>query len=210
MPTAARRRFISAPPLAAAAAAVIAATKVNLYEDLLIYKAAGTSGPTPWHQDEPQWPVTGTQMASIWLCLEAVTPETGALRFVAGSHRGPLSEPYAPAAQRAGVEADRAYFTGGRLPDIDSAPERFPVISFATEPGDVIAFHPRIVHGAYGNATDRPRRTFSIRFLGDDVRWQSKASVVLPWLAEIGLGNGETISGERFPQVWPAQRSQSA
>lgn len=204
------RNFVFDSPIAEAAAAVIGASRVNIYEDLLIYKAAGSGGPTPWHQDEPQWPVTGTQMASIWLCLEKATLATGALRFVAGSHRGPLYEPYAPASQQAGIEADRHYFTGGILPDVDADPVRYPVISFDTEPGDVVAFHPRVIHGAFGSATDHPRRTFSIRFLGDDVRWQSKASVVLAWLAEVKLRNGDAMDGERFPQIWPSPRSESA
>ena len=32
-----------------------------------------------------------------------------------------------------------------------------------------VVFHPRALHTAYGSAPDRPRRTFTLRFTGDDV-----------------------------------------
>lgn len=203
MASPAMRTFLFDSPIAEAAARVIGSTSATIYEDLLIYKAPGAEQPTPWHQDEPQWPVTGRQMGSVWLSLEPVTRETGALRFVAGSHRGPLHIPYVPKAMRERLEPDLALFDGGPLPDIDADPARR-VVSYACEPGDVVIFHPRVIHGAFGSASDRPRRTFSIRFLGDDVRWQEKASVVYGYLAESGLKTGDRVTGPRFPRVWPA------
>jgi ectoine hydroxylase-related dioxygenase (phytanoyl-CoA dioxygenase family) len=198
------RRFLFESPIAAAAAQVLESGKVQIYEDLLIFKAAGAAPPTPWHQDEPQWPLKGRQMCSVWLCLESVKRDTGALRFVAGSHRGPLYVPYVPSTHRAKLAEDMHYFTGGPLPDVDADPERFPVVSFDTEPGDVVIFHPRALHAAFGGEPKRARRTFSIRFLGDDVRWLTKKSVFHPWLSQITLVEGDAVSGERFPQVWPA------
>jgi ectoine hydroxylase-related dioxygenase (phytanoyl-CoA dioxygenase family) len=198
------RRFLFESPIAAAAARVLQSSKVQIYEDLLIYKEAGEAPPTPWHQDEPQWPLQGRQMCSVWLCLESVKCDTGALRFVAGSHRGPLYVPYVPRTHREKLVEDMHYFTGGPLPDVDADPKRFPVVSFDTEPGDVIIFHPRAVHGAFGSDPTRPRRTFSIRFLGDDVRWLSKRSVFHSWLSQITLADGDAVSGARFPQIWPA------
>ena len=38
------------------------------------------------------------------------------------------------------------------------------------QPGDAVAFHYRTLHGARGNFTDRRRRAFSLRFVGDDAR----------------------------------------
>jgi ectoine hydroxylase-related dioxygenase (phytanoyl-CoA dioxygenase family) len=197
------RRFLFQSPIAAAAAQVLQSSKVQIYEDLLIFKAAGDAPPTPWHQDEPQWPLQGRQMCSVWLCLESVKLSTGALRFVTGSHRGPLYVPYVPAAQREQLAHDMHHFTGGPLPDVDADPKLFPVVSFDTEPGDVVIFHPRVVHAAFGGDPTRPRRTFSIRFLGDDVRWLTKKSVFHSWQSQITLADGDAVYGDRFPQVWP-------
>ena len=58
----------------------------RLYEDLLLYKAAGANGAAGWHRDAPLWPLSGRQMSSIWFSLETVTGDTGAMKFVAGSH----------------------------------------------------------------------------------------------------------------------------
>lgn len=204
------RRFLFESPIAQAAAEVMGSKTARIYEDLLIYKAAGTGTPTPWHQDEPQWPLTGRQISSIWLSLETVTRDTGALRFVSGSHQGPLYIPYVPDALRHRVEADMHHFTGGPVPAVDADPERFPVRCFDTEPGDAIIFHPRALHAALGTDAARPRRTFSIRFLGDDVRWEPKASVFHDWLEEITLQKGDRISGERFPEIWPVDAGAAA
>lgn len=196
------RRFLFESPIAEAAARVMRSHTARIYEDLLIARAAGTDLSTPWHQDEPQWPVSGRQLSSVWLSLETATRDTGALRFVAGSHRGPLYIPYVPEAQRHLLEPDMPCFTGGPVPDVDAEPDRFPVVCFDTEPGDAIIFHPRALHGAFGSDPRRPRRTFSIRFLGDDVRWLPKSSVFLDWLKDISLREGDPISGERFPEIW--------
>ena len=38
------------------------------------------------------------------------------------------------------------------------------------EPGDVVFFHFRTVHGARGNAQKSRRRALSLRWVGDDAR----------------------------------------
>lgn len=197
------REVVFGSALGRLAAEAMGARQIRLYEDLLIYKAAAAGQPTPWHQDAPQWPVSGHQVASAWLSLEPVNERTGALRFVAGSHRGPVHVPYLPPEQRHLLEADTRFFDGGPVPDIDAHPDRYRIISFDTEPGDVVLFSTRALHGAFGSDPDRPRRTFTIRFLGDDVRWQPKQSVFHDWLREVDLNEGDPISGPRFPIVWP-------
>jgi ectoine hydroxylase-related dioxygenase (phytanoyl-CoA dioxygenase family) len=199
-------RFLQASPLAASAAALLNSRQVRLFEDLLIYKSPGAEQSTPWHQDEPQWPVSGRQMVSGWFCLDAVTTNTGALRFILGSHRGPLYRPVVPPDRHADAVADAGYFDGGALPDVDADPKRFPIRAFDVTPGDVVFFHPRVLHGAFGSAPTHPRRTFSVRFLGDDVRWLPKRSVFHDWMKEIPLGEGDIVSGERFPLLWPPCR----
>ncbi len=190
-------------PLPRAAAEVVGSEHVRLFEDLIIFKSAGAEQPTPWHQDEPQWPVAGRKMISAWFCLDPVTADTGALRFAAGSHRGPMYRPYAPPERAADYEADASFFEGGPLPDVDADPRRFPVRSFDVNPGDVLFFHPRALHAAFGSAPAHPRRTFSIRFLGDDVRWQPKKSVFYKSLGEVTLREGDPIAGDQFPAMWP-------
>lgn len=199
------RRFLHESPLAGAAASLLKSREVRLYEDLMIWKAAGSEQPTPWHQDEPQWPLAGRQMCSAWFCLDAVDSATGALRFVSGTHKGPRYRPYVAPSRAADLQADSRYFDGGRMPDVDADPARFPVVCHDTQPGDVVFFHPRVLHGAFGSAPTFPRRTFSIRFLGDDVRWEPKKTVMYDWLARIELKTGDPVVDPHFPVLWPRQ-----
>lgn len=204
------RRLLHTSPLAATAASVLGSREVRLYEDLMIYKAAGSEQPTPWHQDDPQWPLVGRQLCSAWFCLDPVDSTTGALRFAAGTHLGPRYRPYVAPQRAADLEADSQYFEGGPQPNVDADPERFPVVCYDTQPGDVVYFHPRLLHAALGSSPAHPRRTFSFRFLGDDVVWEPKKSVMYDWLARMALAPGDRVQGKYFPLLWPTQASAPA
>ena len=197
------RAFLKQSGMPAAAAKLLGSKQVRLYEDLMIYKAAGSEQPTPWHQDDPQWPLAGRQMCSGWFCLDPVDNSTGALRFARGSHKGPRYRPYVAKSRMQDLEVDSRYFEGGAMPDVDGHPEQFRVECYSTQPGDVVFFHPRSLHAAFGSNPAYPRRTFSIRFLGDDVRWEPKKTVMYEWLAQVKLKPGDRIDDKIFPVLWP-------
>jgi ectoine hydroxylase-related dioxygenase (phytanoyl-CoA dioxygenase family) len=69
------------------ARALMRSSSVRLYGDQLFVKQPGAQSPTPWHQDQPYWPVTGEDVCSIWVPMESVTRETSGLEYVKGSHR---------------------------------------------------------------------------------------------------------------------------
>ncbi len=199
------RRFLFESPIGEAAAKVSRSQRVRLFEDLMIYQESWAKGATSWHQDEPGWPIGGRQLASVWLSLEAVTIDTGAMRFVTGSHRGPMYDPgfsKSRAAQAAG--APERYWTGGPVPDVNGNPDRYRVLTIEAEPGDAIIFHPRTLHTAYGASPSHPRRTFTIRFMGDDVRWTPKGTYYHPWMRDNGLQEGDEPDHPRFPIIWQA------
>ena len=107
------------------------------FYDQLFVKEPGTPQPTRWHNDQPYWPVRGWPVMSFWLPLDPVTRESGALAFVAGSHRWdrwfqpqPFAEGGAAYEQGEGYEP---------MPDIDAGGYR--ILSWDMEPGDALAFH---------------------------------------------------------------------
>jgi len=70
------------------------------------------------------------------------------------------------------------------------------------EPGDVIAFHYRCVHGGPGNLTNGRRRAVALRFVGDDATISTKRpwNVSPPILG--GLQHGEHLSkSATFPDL---------
>jgi ectoine hydroxylase-related dioxygenase (phytanoyl-CoA dioxygenase family) len=178
-------RFLHASPVATAAGDVMGSATVRLYEDLFLYTDPGVPGAN-WHRDAPHWPVMGTQLSSIWFTLEPVTLETGALHFVTGSHVD--DDETVAAEQMVGALGDDRAATAA-------------IVGFETEPGDAIAFHPRILHRAVGTSPDHPRRTFTIRFTGDDIRWRPRSSYFHPWMRDAGFARGSQLDHPWFPML---------
>lgn len=177
-------RFLFRSPVGETAATFMRSGAARLYEDLLLYKDAGADGTPGWHRDAPHWPLRGQQMSSIWFSLEAVTSQTGAMKVIAGSH----------------LDSDEVV-SAGSIGVTEAQLAARPVITFEAEPGDVVVFHPRALHTAYGSAPDRPRRTFTLRFMGDDVRWRPRRSMFHPWMRECGLQKGDVLDHPWFPVV---------
>lgn len=136
-----------------------------MYEQVF-RKSGGATRRTPWHQDTPYLPIEGDDLAVMWISFDPVTAEKS-LEFVRGSHRGTLYD-----GSRFDPEDDTAPLYGDgsmpQLPDIEADRSRWPIVSYAIEPGDVVIFHPAILHGGAGTDAARERRTLSLRFFGED------------------------------------------
>jgi len=138
-----------------------------MYEQIWL-KDGATTRRTPWHQDLPYLPVAGNDLAVMWICLDAVDREHS-LEFVRGSHLGPL---YNPSAFNPDDVSASLFDAEGwpPLPDIDSDRGNYPIDAFAVAPGDVVVFHPAVLHGGAATLQGIRRRTLSLRFFGDDAR----------------------------------------
>ena len=81
----------------------------------------------------------------------------------------------------------------------------FDITSFATQPGDVVAFHTSILHG--GGAVDQAvsqRRTLTLRFFGEHSFCRRRPGATGPFPEDIrGLQHGEPFRHPRFPRVRP-------
>jgi len=136
-------------PAAAIAAHIMGSSAVDFFYDQLFVKEPGTAHPTPWHQDQPYWPVKGWQITSVWIALDTIDRSNGAVEFIAGSHRWGIN--YRPTPFRKGHEVK---FTGSdlvQIPDIDADRDKYDIKSWQMEPGDCLVFHAMIVHGAPGH-----------------------------------------------------------
>ncbi len=207
------RRFTCESPAAGIVAALMRSAGVHLYNEHLLVKEPGsTDAPTPWHHDFPYFRLTGAQICSMWVGLDRVTLETGAMSFVRGSHR--WGKIFRPSQFRNG----RAAEPGGDyadLPDIDSERGRYDIISYDLEPGDCTVHHALTLHAAGGNrsATVR-RRALSIRYAGDDARWYARSfapeedgAAYVQLDRDVALLTGERLNEPNFPAVWPKASS---
>lgn len=192
------RAFACDSPLPAIAARLLRSRTLHLYEDSLLVKEPGTAEPTAFHQDLSYFHVAGSQVCTTWCPLDPVTRETGAVAYVRGSHR--WGRVFRPNLFVSRVEIPGT--AGEALPDVDAEPEAYDLIRFDLEPGDVTVHHALTLHGAGGNAsTTRRRRAISVRYVGDDVRFQLRPGAPRkPHHA--ALREGEPLAGPGCPQVW--------
>ncbi len=144
-----------------------------MYEQVFL-KEGGDSRRTPWHQDSSYLPVDGEKIAVMWICFDRVARDQS-LEFIPGSHRGVLynGSSFDPADDTAPLYEDGRL---PRLPNIEAERERWKIVSFAVEPGDVVLFHPAMLHGGAATKRDRPRHTLSLRFFGDDATYISRSA----------------------------------
>lgn len=196
------RRFIFDSALAPAAGRLMRSKTVRLYHDHMLTKEPGTRQPTPWHQDQPYYNIEGMQNVSFWIPIDPVS-RASTLEFVAGSHRGPWLMPLSF------MDSEAKWFPPGSLadlPDVEARRADFPIIGWAVEPGDAIAFHMLTLHAARGVEGNRRRRVFSVRFMGDDIthaprRWTTSPD--FPGLAA-ELPPGAPMHHPLFPELWRA------
>lgn len=188
-------------PAAEIAARLMGSPTVDFFYDQLFVKEPGTAHPTPWHQDQPYWPVTGQQITSVWVALDQIDLSNGAVEFVAGSHRWGVN--YRPTPFRKGHEAKFTSSDLAEIPDIDADRSKYDIKSWTMEPGDCLVFHAMIVHGAPGNDTPGARRRgLSLRYTGADARYDPRPGTFqFPYKPDLQAGAPMTC--DLFPRVWP-------
>lgn len=179
------------PRIVTAAAQLMQSERVQLFHDHVLVKEPGTSMATPWHSDGPYYFVSGRQTVSFWVPLDPVDAAT--LRCVAGSHvweKDVLPTRWA---------SEAAFFEGDYLPVPDPEAEGMQIREWALEPGDAVAFHFRTLHGARGNQSDKRRRAFSLRLVGDDARYVERPGPTSPPFPGHNMRAGERLRSDWFP-----------
>lgn len=196
--------YVYRSPAAEIAARLMRSSQAIFYHEHILIKEPGATRPTPWHHDQPYYPVDGAQLCSIWMPIDPA-PLASSLCFVKGSHgwgRWFTPRKFATLknyqAEDEGCDLSR-YET---LPDIDGQPERYEILSWALEPGDCVVFHGLTLHGAAGNASrDTSRRVIATRWFGDDARFARRPWAVSPPVTG-GLQPGQSMACAEFPLIW--------
>ena len=163
---AAYQALLACPEIGDIVAALWGKPEVWFMYEQVFKKTGGTTRRTPWHQDASYLPVQGADLAVMWIAFDPV-PAAHALEFVRGSHHGVLYD-----GSSFDINDDTAPLYGNgampRLPDIEADRGHWPIVSWATNPGDVVIFHPGLLHGGAATDANTTRRTLSLRFFGSD------------------------------------------
>lgn len=143
-------------PIWNALAKSLVGEEVNGQEPEWFNKPAGTSSPTPPHQDNYYFCLAPPNVVTIWMALDAVDDENGCLRYVRGSHRRGV-RPHS----RSNVLGFSQGITNFGPEDI--AQEG----AIHLQAGDVVVHHGNTIHRAEPNrSAQRNRRSFAMVYRG--------------------------------------------
>ena len=127
-----------------------------LWNSSFFAKPARVGSKTPWHQDGEYWPIRPLATCSVWIAVDAATPENGCLRVIPGSHRR----------RRLGAH-DHNGAAGLSLPLEIRADEYDPgsARDVVLEAGQVSLHDVFLIHGSEPNRSPRPRRGMTLRYM---------------------------------------------
>lgn len=193
------RDFIFNSPASEIAASLMDSDKVQLFHEHVLVKEAQSGVATPWHHDLPYYCVDGPKTVSLWIPLDEV-PRERTLEFVAGSHLwGKSFRPQRfngqPLNDSDGLE---------EIPNIEANRDDYDIVGWDLTPGDAVAFDYRTLHGApANNSASAQRRAFSLRLVGDDIRFARRPNIVTsPPFNEVILQHGDPLVADEFPMLY--------
>lgn len=185
------RRFVMARRFARVAAELMGVDSVRIYHDQALLKEP-QGGPTPLHQDQHYWPLTG-QAVTMWMPLVPVPTEVGSMSFVDGTHRlgylgaFDISDESERAVQQLIADRGLSCTTHG-----------------AMAPGDATFHAGWTLHGAPGNPTAKLREVMTVIYLSGDARMTEpkshQAGDTGLWFK--GLKPGDVVGGPQHPVAW--------
>jgi ectoine hydroxylase-related dioxygenase (phytanoyl-CoA dioxygenase family) len=178
------------------AAKLMGADEVRLFYDQILDKPPSSGVPTPWHQDLPYWPLAGDQICTIWVALDTITSENGAMHYFAGSHRS--GDMFRPTSFQ--KDQDWAATSFPPLPPIGELEESFDLRSWDLSAGDAIVHHALTIHGAGGNVSlSQRRRAYITRWFGPTTRYDPRPET-MEFPVSLCLRTGDPLHLRLFPR----------
>ena len=124
-------------------------------------KEANTPSFVSWHQDATYWGLDPDDVVTAWVALSDCPVESGAMKFVPGSHRWPQL-PHVDS-----FHQDNLLSRGQEIAvEVDDAKG----VMVLLKAGDVSLHHVKLVHGSGPNTTDDRRIGLAIRYIPPHVR----------------------------------------
>lgn len=133
------------------------------------------NAPQPLHRDGAG---EGHRLAAAMLWLDAWDAGNGATQVVPASHRGDAGWDEAAGAA-AGAEAGAEAGADPGANATGRAAARPAPITLAGAAGDILLFHPDLLHGATSNTDGRPRRALLLSYAAAELREAHAATAAL-------------------------------
>jgi ectoine hydroxylase-related dioxygenase (phytanoyl-CoA dioxygenase family) len=151
------REFIFAERFARIAADLMGVDGVRLYHDQAHIKEPGAKA-SPWHKDHYCWPLATHHTIKMWLALNDIALNMGAMRYATGSHRGGRF-PEVPISHDAQSLFDQIIHD-----------RHIPTPSYHLSAGDAIFHSGEVLNSAVENSSDKRREVIAIVYYADGTR----------------------------------------
>ena len=146
------------------ATSLIGCDEVRVFWDKTFTKPPTHKGTrqSVWHQDYPYNPIDRRGFLSIWIAVEDVTDDMGAIRFIPRSHRlGPLGRFDL-------IGKEHTWQEILRPDDLEIVGDP---ITQPLNAGEATVHDGLTLHGAGENLSNHPRRGWTIIYIPSDTRW---------------------------------------
>lgn len=147
--------------------AILDAVEAVLGPDILLWstglflKEANDPAYVSWHQDARYWGLEPYDIVTAWLALTPATVESGAMRFIPGSHSGGLRN-------HVDTRAENNMLARGQV--VQDPVDEEAAVDVLLQPGQFSLHHGSLVHGSAPNRSPEPRYGVAIRYVASHVR----------------------------------------
>ncbi len=176
------------PAITVKVSQLLGTPRVRFWHDQVFYKPPRHPGVVTWHQDYSYWTrAYPARHVTIWIGLDDSTLENGCLHYVPKSHTWGLVPRLSLTKE---MDAVKSLLTPEQL----AAFKPEPMILKAGE----CTFHDSyMMHGSFGNVSDRPRRGVVVNFMHPETRCGDGEKPLLEGVPLVP--KGKIIQGDYFP-----------
>ena len=181
--------------------AILDAVEAVLGPDILCWSAglfikdAGDPAFVSWHQDVNYWGLEPHDVVTAWVALSPATVESGAMRFLPGSHAGPLLS-------HTDTHAENNLLSRGQT--ISDPIDEDSAVDVVLRPGQFSLHHARLAHGSQPNRSQDRRIGITIRYMAPNVRQvrrQADSALLVRGVDDYGHFSSDPVP-ERDYEPW--------
>lgn len=185
------------PAITVKVSQLLGSARVRLWHDQVFYKPPRHPGVVTWHQDYSYWTrAYPPRHITVHIALDDATPENGCMYYVPRSHRWGLL-PKVNLLSASDMESIKGALTPEQLAEFKPVP-------VTLKAGECSFHHSHLLHGSYGNPSDRPRRSVVLNYMHPETRSGDGEQPLMFFHGGGGvplIPKGEIIQGDHFPIV---------
>jgi len=176
------RRQLHHPEVARIAATLLGCERVRVFHDHVIAKPPRAGSTIPWHRDLPNWPIAEPRVLSCWLALDDVTADAGAMRFMPGGHKEPMTS---------AIDFLNA--------SVDWGEREAEIVAIEVPAGFAIFHHCLTWHTSPPNHTGHWRRAYITICMDAESTFDRVRAPWHPMTSRVSVAPGEVFNDDVFP-----------